>query len=241
MPQGSPILQFLRGMTRDELDAVRKRCDWCRVRRFDNKRDLSRRIRDSIERSVDSGGLTYTDAMSDIRRKVLISGPETTEQKIRNALRNTPVSAPVGDIRLVEEWLSAQLFGALNAKVRQPFEVYLEYPLNNQTRSQADLYVRHTEEGRDFLIEVKRGGEISNGESVKRQIEKYHQDIEQRHDLQLGKTFLCIIGEKHEIEEPENSETATLSDYFNVPSTLDDIETEITGLEVVHNDLGKRY
>lgn len=241
MPQGSPLLQFLRGMTLAELDAVRKRCDWCRVRSFDGKRDLSKRVRKSIKRSVDSSDLTYADAMKDIRLKVLIPRPETTEQVIRKTLRETPVSTPVGEIRLVEEWFSAQLFGALNAKLYVPFDVFLEYTLNHRTHSRADLYVQHIENGADFLIEVKRAGQIKNGNEVKRQIEKYHDDINQRRDLSLNKTFLCVIGENRASEgTDESSDTPRLSNEVDIPFTLDDIEAEFDNLEVVVNSLGTR-
>lgn len=237
MPQGSELLQFIRGMTREELNAVRRRCDWCRVRKFENKRDLSKRVKDSIKRSVDNGQLTYAEAMGDIRREVLIPRPATTEQMIRRTLKETPVSAPVGDIRLEEEWLSAQLYGSLYAKFepRQQYDVYIEYPLNHRTRSQADLYIEDAGGDGDFIIEVKRAGEIDNGNKVERQLEKYFRDIDNRRDLSLQKAFLCIIGETDPSYTEEETENMELSDFVDIPSTLDDLQQRIDDLEVVLN------
>ena len=97
MARGSPHLQFLRGFTKDELPAIPERCEWCEVRKTDvsvNDRSIS--IQEPIDRNVSSGNITYTDAMRDIRREVLIPGPETIPQKIRTVLRVTPVSTSTG-------------------------------------------------------------------------------------------------------------------------------------------------
>lgn len=237
MPQGSELLQFIRGMTLDELNAIRRRCDWCRVRSYEDKQDLSKRVKNSIKRSVENDRLTYAEAMADIRRQVLIPGEKTAEQTIRTALEETPVSAPVGDIRLVEEWLSAQLYGSLYAEFdrRTQYEVYIEYPLNHRTRSQADLYVENTGEGGDFLVEVKRAGEIGNGNQVERQLQKYFRDIDSRRELTLEKAFLCIIGETTPEYSPEETDEMDLSEFVDIPSTLDDLEDRMENLEVILN------
>ena len=231
MSQGTPLLRFIKGMTLDELNAIRRRCDWCNVRTYDDKADLAKRIRDSIKRSVDSGALTYSDAMQDIRLQVLIPGPETIETVVRQTLYEAPITDPTGDVRLIEEWFSAQLFGALSSKVYDPYEVYLEYEVNNRSRHQADVYVKHTEGGGDLLIEIKRDGEIGNGEAVKRQIQRYRRHIKQRPDLDHRMTYLCIITEKD--QSKWNPDEKVLSDFLEVPSTLDNIESDLNDLELV--------
>ncbi len=101
MTRGSPHLQFLRGFTKDELQAIPDRCDWCQVRKTTvSTNELSKSIRESIERNVSNGNITYSVAMADIRREVLIPGPETLPQKIRDALRETPVATLTGRILL---------------------------------------------------------------------------------------------------------------------------------------------
>lgn len=237
MPQGSELLQFIRGMTLDELNAIRRRCDWCQVRTYDDKQDLSRRVKNSIKRSVESDQLTYAEAMADIRREVLTPGVATAEKTIRTVLEQTPVSAPVGDVRLVEEWLSAQLYGSLYAEFEPipQYDVFIEYPLNHRTRSQADLYIENTGNHGDFLVEVKRAGEIDNGNEIKRQLQKYFRDIDARRDLTLGRAFLCIIGETTPEYSPEETESMDLSEFVDIPSTLDDLEDRMNNLEVVLN------
>lgn len=231
MSQGTPLLRFIKGMTLDELNAIRRRCDWCNVRSYDDKADLAKRIRDSMKRSVDNGSWTYGEIMQDIRLQVLIPGPETIETTVRQTLYEAPITDPTGDVRLIEEWFSAQLYGVLSAKVYDPYEVYLEYEVNNRSRHQADVYLKHTEGGGDLLIEVKRDGEIDNGEAVKRQIRRYRRHIEGRSDLDHQMTYLCIITEKDRSEW--NPDETVLSNFLEVPDTLDNIESEIEDLELV--------
>lgn len=231
MSQGTPLLRFIKGMTIDELNAIRRRCDWCGVRTYDDKADLSMKIRDSIKRSVDNDSLTYRNAMRDIRLQVLIPRPETVETTVRQTLAEAPITDPTGDVRLIEEWFSAQLYGALTSKVHDPYDVFLEYEVNNRSRHQADVYVRHGEGGGDLLIEIKRDGEIENGEEVKRQIQRYRRHIETRSDLSHRMTYLCIITEKDRSQwDPESM---VLSDFLNVPATLDNVESEIDDLKLV--------
>lgn len=111
----------------------------------------------------------------------------------------------------------------------------MEYSLNHRNRSQADLYVENIPEGDDFLVEVKRAEELENGEEVKRPLQKYFRDIDNRRDLALDKAFLCIIGETTPEYSPEETESMDLSEFVNIPSTLDNLETEIDRLEVVLN------
>ncbi|MWV64086.1 hypothetical protein GRS48_04495 [Halorubrum sp. JWXQ-INN 858] len=231
MSQGTPLLRFIKGMTLDELNSICRRCDWCNVRAYNDKADLAKRVRDSIKRSVDSGALTYSEAMQDIRLQVLIPRPETIETVVRQTLYEAPITDPTGDVRLIEEWFSAQLYGALSAKVHEPYEVYLEYEVNNRSRHQADVYIKNTEGEGDILIEVKREGEINNGEAVKRQIQRYRRHISARSDLNHQMTYLCIITEKDTSEW--NPEKMFLSDYLEVPDTLDNIESDLNDTELV--------
>jgi len=233
MPQGTPLLRFIKGMTLDELNAIRRRCDWCNVRAYNNKADLAIRVRDSIDRSVENGSLTYRDAMQDIRLQVLIPRPKTIEATVRETLHNAPITDPTGDVRLIEEWFSAQLYGLLTAKVYDPYEVFLEYEINRRSRNQADIYLHHTEGGGDILIEIKRDGEIKNGEKVKRQINRYRRHIKGRRYHSHKKTFLCIITEKDPSLFDVDDRQVVLSDFLDIPSTIDGIESEIDNLELV--------
>lgn len=40
MPRGRELLQFIRGTTVEELNAIRRRCEWCEVQGYDDKQDL---------------------------------------------------------------------------------------------------------------------------------------------------------------------------------------------------------
>jgi hypothetical protein len=239
MPQGSTLLQLLRGLNKAELQAVAERCNWCRVRKTDVPvRDLSKRVRESIDSNVDKGNITFSEAMQDIRDEVLIPGPDSVAGKIREHLRNVPTAAHIGEVRIEEEWFSAQIYGALWASIERPYSVHLEYQLNSRSRPTADLYVKSDRNEGDYLIEVKLAP-IKNGEKVKRQLKKYHRAIENDLGRSRERTFLCIIGEDTEIDTyDESRKSKPLSEYVDgVPSTVDEIEGEIPRTEVVSNTI----
>lgn len=237
MPQGSTLLQLLRGLNKAELQAIPDRCGWCKVRDTDVPvQELSKRIRSSIDSNESKGNITYSEAMRDIRDKVLITGADTIPAKIRTNLRDTPVATPVGDVRLVEEWFSAQLYGALNASIKRPYTTKLEYSLNTRSRPSADIYLESDRDEGDFLIEVKRASQIDNGKEVKRQLKRYHEAIQEDLRRSRSRTFLCVIGADEDLERlGETKKGRDLSEYMDIPSTIDEIEGELTRTEVVAN------
>ena len=240
MARGSPHLQFLRGFTKDELQAIPDRCDWCRVRKTDvSTNELSKYIRESIDRNVSSRNITYSEAMADIRRKVLIPGPKTLSQKIRTVLRETPVSTSTGggdDGAAPAGWYTAQVYGALTASLSRPYTVKTEHRLHRRNRPSGDIYIESDHDDGDVLIEIKSAPSISNGENVKRQLERYHRAIKTGVGRTRKQTFLCVVGEDTEpvtYDRPRKSRP--LSEYMDVPSTVDELEDELDRVEVVSN------
>jgi hypothetical protein len=200
--------------------------------------DLSKRIRKSLVRNVENGNVTYSDAMREIRDKVLIPGPDSVAGKIRWHLRNVPAATHIGEVRIEEEWFSAQVYGALWASIERPYNIHLEYQLNTRSRPTADLYIKSKQDTGDYLIEIKRAP-ISNGEAVRRQLNKYHRAIQNDQERERERTFLCVIGEETEIGTTGQSRKSTpLSEYIDgVPSTIDEIAGEMKRTEVVSNPL----
>jgi len=239
MPQGSTLLQLLRGLNKAELQAIPKRCEWCRTRKTNIPvSELSKRIRESIDTNVKKGNITYSEAMQDIRDEVLIPGPDPVAGKIRQQLRQVPTATHIGDVRIEEEWFSAQVYGALWACIERPYTVHLEYQLNTRSRPTADLYVESNNGTGDYLIEVKRAP-ISNGEGVKRQLKKYHRAIANDLNRDRERTFLCVIGEDTDIDAyNESRKSKPLSEYIDgIPTTIDEIGEEIDRTEVISNTL----
>jgi len=237
MPQGSTLLQILRGMNKTELQAIPERCEWCHVRKTDVPvNDLSKRIRESVDTNVDKGNITYSAAMRDIRDEVLIPGSDSVAGKIRRQLREVPTATHIGEVRIEEEWFSAQVYGSLWASIKRPYTVHLEYQLNTRSRSTADLYVESENDAGDYLIEVKRAP-IANGEEVKRQLEKYHRAIKNDLGRTRERTFLCVIGEDSDIDTyDESRKSKPLFEYIDgVPSTIDEITEDVERTEVVSN------
>jgi len=246
VPQGSTLLQLLRGLNKAELQAITRRCEWCRVRKTDVPfQELSKRVRESIDNNVDRGNITYRDAMEDIRKEVLIPGPDPVTTKIRNTLRTVPPAKHIGEIRIEEEWFSAQVYGALWASLHGPYTVHLEYQLNSRSRPTADIYVESDHNDGDYLIEMKlakSGNENENnhkirGSDVKRQLRKYHRVIEEDNGRKRERTFLCIIGEDKEAYSQDVSrKSQPVSEYIDgISSTVDDIPDEFERTEVVSN------
>lgn len=237
MPQGSTLLHLLRGLNKTELQAIPERCEWCHVRKTDIPvRELSKRIRESIDTNVEKENITYSEAMRDIRDEVLIPGPDSIAGKIRWHLRNIPSATHVGDVRIEEEWFSSQIYGALWASIERPYIVHLEHHLNTRSRPTADLYVESKHGRGDYLIEVKLSP-IDNGEQVKRQLKKYHRAIEKDLKRDRERTFLCVIDQDADVETCDASgKSKPLSEYIDgVPNTVDEIEAELDQTEVVSN------
>ncbi|MFP8957667.1 hypothetical protein ACLI4Y_13150 [Natrialbaceae archaeon A-CW3] len=246
MPQGSTLLQLLRGLNKDELQAIARRCEWCRVRKTDVPvQELSKRIRESIDNNVNRGNITYTDAMQDIRDEVLTPGPDPVTTKIRTILRTVPPAKHIGEIRIEEEWFSAQVYGALWANLHGPYTVHLEHQLNSRSRPTADIYVESHHNDGDYLIEMKlaksdAGDENSpkiRGSDIKTQLRKYHRIIEEDNGRKRERTFLCIIGEDKEAYSQDVSrKSQPVSEYIDgVSATVDDIPDEFDRTEVVSN------
>ncbi len=240
MARGSPHLQFLRGFTKDELQCIPVRCDWCQVRKTDaSTNELSKYIRDSIERNVSKGNITYSEAMADIRREVLIPGPETLPQKIRTTLRETSISTSTGggdNGSAPEHWYTAQLYGALSASVVRDYSVKTEHRLDVRNRPSADIYIESDNDQGDYLIEVKSATSVSGTPTIKRQLERYHQAIETGLGQTRERTFLCIVGQDMEPSTYGDSrKSRPLSEYMNVPSTIDELTEDLERVEVISN------
>lgn len=103
IPQGSTLLQLLRGLNKAELQAIAERCEWCRVRKTTIPvSTLSKRIRESIDTNVEKGNVTYAEAMADIRDTVLVPGADSVAGKIRTHLRTVPTATHIGEVRIEE-------------------------------------------------------------------------------------------------------------------------------------------
>lgn len=241
MPRASRHLQLLRGLTKEELQRVPDRCDWCNVREVNvPASDLSKRIRDSIERNTTQEDFTYEDAMADIRRNVLIPGPETVTQKIRNTLRETPVARSVGGGSNAEgsreSWFTAQLYGSLSTGIVRPYTVKLEYELNHTNRPTVDIYVESDNNRGDYVIEIKRLSANLEGPKIGRQLKKYHRAIKKDRQRTRERTFLCIVGEVEDVDLMDASLKSTpISEYTDIPKTVDNLEEELERVEVIAN------
>lgn len=241
MPQASPVLQMLRGLTKPELKAIPKRCHWCKVREIDQPfSELSKRIRDSIDRNVTNGGLTYTEAMTEIRKQVILPGPDTVSQKIRTRLREAPIAKSVGSgagsIDEREEWYITQLYGAIDTEIVRPYNVKLEYELNQRDRPTPDIYVESVDDQGDFIIEVRVAKSNLSVSAIEKKLHKYHRSVREDRGRTRELTFLCIVGEDQDLPTIDESRKSTpVSKYMDVPKSIEDIEDDMAEVEVVTN------
>jgi len=244
MSNVSAHLDLLRGLSKEELQQIPDRCDWCRVRDTDIPiADLSIRIRDSIDRN----DITYKEAMTDIRLNVIRPGPESVTQKIRKTLRETPVAKSAGggssgDSGVAREsYYTAQLYGALSNTIIRPYTVRLEYELDQQYRPTPDIYVESENNDGDYVIEIKRASANLEAGDISRQLQKYHRAIRQNRNRSRRCTFLCIVGEDEQIETIGESRKSTpLSEYMDVPHTIDDLSDELDRVEVISSTYKRR-
>jgi|AntDeeMinimDraft_5_1070356.scaffolds.fasta_scaffold04678_3 hypothetical protein len=238
MPQASPHLQILRGLTKEELQVIPDRCRWCHVRETGGSiSELSKRIRDSIDTNVAEGNITYAEAMRDIRLEVLRPGSQTVTQKIRTILRETPVAiskggGDTGGAR--ESWYTAQLYGALSTAIIRPYTVKLEHSLNHRNKPKPDIYVESQANDGDYVIEVKRASANLRAADIGRQLNKYHRAIAQDKQRDREMTFLCIVGEDEGMDTIGESRKSTpLSEYMAVTPAIDELEENLDRVEVI--------
>jgi len=238
MPQGSPSLQLLRGLTKAELQAIPDRCDWCRVRETDvSANELSKKIRDSIERNASKDNITYSEAIRDIRNQVILPGPESITQKIRGTLRETPVARSVGggnDGTARESWYTAQLYGALSNAIIRQYTVKVEFELNHRDRPTPDIYVASDTNRGDHVIEIKRAASNLNASEIGRQLKKYHRAIRNEQGRTRERSFLCIVGEDTDLDTIDDSrKSRPLNEYMDVPETIGELEDNLNRVDVI--------
>ena len=226
---------MLRGLDQRELQAVRRKFDWCQIDPYDGKKSYTKRLRDAIDRSVKSGDITYEKFMTELRDEVLLSGGFRTETRIKRVLKHVQLTAsPIGKERKNEEWYSAQVYGALQNELGEEYNVYLEYEFDNYAHERVDLFIESTKGDKQYLIESKRVSSINGIAKVRGQLERYHDTIESR-----SGTFLFVV-DRVKDEEYGSINNVDLDQSNQSASTLEklkNLEDELPQTTVVKRNL----
>lgn len=212
--QGGELLQLLRGLDQQELKAIRRNFDWCSIEPYDGHRSFTKRLRDSIDRAVSRGDTTYSGFMESLRDEILKPGPYLTETRVKRVLRDVPVSmSPIGKKRKTEEWLSAQLYGALQNEFQDSFNVYVEHTLHPHSRERADIYLESVGGETTYLVESKVASSLNqNIKKTEGQLELYDELVSER-----DHTFVVIFGKINTISYASSDQTE-LAEYTDIPS-----------------------
>lgn len=187
MPGECRLLDLLNALTIEELEALHRRADWHDIGPYQNdKRDFARRLRDSAERAIDRDDMTCETLMRQIRDDVIRRGPYTTGTKIRKAIDRLTISrvANRDDVN-DEQWVCAQLYGALHESLGDEYEVVQERPLSQFA---IDLYIGHQENDESYLIEAKRNERVRQGHGLVGQVKTYNDLLSNREH-----TFVLLL------------------------------------------------
>ena len=199
MPRAGPLTQILRTLTVSELRSLRREYA-PRVGEYDgDKEAFVRRLRNSLDRSMDEGEFTYADLMAAIRAELERDGPQRATTRIRHTLDGLEISPNAGraDTTAVREgWICSEAFQLLRRDLAD-----LPYSVEQEAihgRNSVDLLIEHDREDRRYMIEVKLAGSYSSRERLLSQLRRYRKKISY-----LKRTFVLLVAER-ERDLPEN-------------------------------------
>jgi hypothetical protein len=186
---------------------------------------LARKIRDRAEThlidtddpKIGDGNPDWSDFRRYIINDIIEGGSGKDSERIENTLDQTkirPIDQRQWDdeeeehnTKKIEEWYSAQLYGALYNEFDSPnnarsglrstnYEVYREH---ERWGLNVDLYVRNERNGSFFLIEAKRAEIVDKIERITDQLKRYNAIFPDSEAI-----FLCLLyNDFSELEELE--------------------------------------
>lgn len=256
------VYQALRLLNGEQLDTIIRRHNWIDVDIVGPDRDTkAKKIRDRAETHLietdepkeGDGNPDWTDFRKYIVDDIIDGGYGKDRDRIKNVLERTiirPLNQQSNDeddeqrAKKVEQWYSAQLYGALYDEFNTPdsnysgltptsYNVYREHcrwGLN------VDLFIENERTGNFHLIEVKRDETVNDFDEVEDQLKRYNAVFSDRDEM-----FLCLMYEKS-----KNISTLAESSYDDIDETEfsevveeieDEIQTEIDNITVVASEI----
>lgn len=214
MPHAGPLKQILRGLTLEELRAVRQ--EFCPRLSGYNEREGGKEefvdaLRRSLDRSMEKGEVNYEVLMRFIRKELDSDGRRVTTH-IKDVLETVVFSSNLGSdagSRVREDWMCGEIFQALRMKL-----VDKEYTVKvsqNFGGTEVDILIIHPER-RSYAIEVKRLENLSNAEKALSQVRRYKRNVPN-----LRQTYVALVAES-ERRLPQNND--------KVNHLIQDIEEE---------------
>lgn len=202
MPRAGPLTQILRTLTVTELRSLR-RAHAPQVTEYDGSKEaFVRRLRGSLDRSIDDGTFSYEELLRFIRTEIEQNGPKQATTRIRQSLTELEISPSAGraDTTAVREsWICSEAYQVLRLRFADhPYQVEQEATFG---RSSIDLLVTHEREDRNYIIEAKLAGSYSSRERLLSQLRRYRKQVPY-----LRRTYVLMVAERQR-DLPENKES----------------------------------
>ncbi len=158
-----------------ELEAFRRRAEWC----HSDKRRSEQDLREYLTRATASAkesGLTDKEIIEFFRTEIIERGPYETPTRIKRALTDLQIAGSIRQVRRQEEFACAQLFGGLQEKFQGPYTVRHEKQMENNHR--LDLYIRDERDESEYTVEAKISDNINNPtRSVREKVISYQEAL----------------------------------------------------------------
>lgn len=205
---------MLNALTVDELKSIKR--EFCpHIKPYseqDGKNAFVGSIRNSLKRSIEKDKTSYKEFMEFLRKELSDDTPKQITTKIRSVLEEIQISKNAGEKSsksVREKWICSEIYQLLRCELSETdYEVELEKTLEGRKR--ADIFVSHTAEKRNYLIEVKFVGRSSYRDKLPYQITKYQNCVNY-----LRRTFVLMIAQSNR-NLPENNK--------DVKDVIDNVE-----------------
>lgn len=177
MPRGGPLYQILSTCRVEELKEIQKEYA-PRIKNYDSdKQAFVKRLRNSLNRSIEAGEVSYEDIMNTLRDELEEADRRQATTRIRDAVNAIELTSTAGldtSSKVQERVISAELCQVLRQEFTgQPYDIVQEYYYG---RGRVDLAAIHESNKRTYAIELKRAGSSSRERTLS-QVRRYRDNM----------------------------------------------------------------
>ncbi len=223
----STTREILEGLDYPELNALRRRAEWCDINWTPSHDELLEKMNSSVTGAVTHGNLTTSRLIEEIKEEVIYPGPNKIDTQIREILRETVITNSANGSSHPEELGCAHLTGVLQGQLGSRFNVVQEKLVGGN--KELDIYLKDNLTGSEYLIEAKVENRFTV-QKLEKQLQKYHSLLDSREKTYV--VFLLFKDDYWDLYEKKH--TSQLNSFLG-EDTLDGIKSIDDEVEVILN------
>jgi len=219
--------EILEGLDYPELNALRRRAEWCDIDWTPSHDELLEKMNSSVTGAITHGDLTTPRLIEEIKEQVVYPGPKKTDTQIREILRETVITNSANGSSQPEEFGCAHLTGVLQGQLGSQFKIVQEKVIGGN--KELDIHLEDLNTGEEYLIEAK----VENRFTVARlenQLRKYHSLLNDRKKTYV--VFLLFKDDHWELYDKKHQDQLI---SFLGEDVLENIESIDENVEAVLN------